>query len=182
MAAATEPLDLGAFGVAPLVDPGDAAEVAAAFGQATRQLDGVPLPGSGGTALRFAVLAAVAEESPALARLVEGHLDALAILAELGAGVPSRARIGVWAAEPRGMVVTATPGDDASRLHGAKPYASGANELTHALRDRSGRDERLLFLLGADDWTAEPGTCRRWAWPAATAPPSSSTRTSAVTP
>lgn len=51
-----------------------------------------PLPGSGATAERFAALRAVAEDDLCLARLVEGHVDALAILDELGGPDPVRGR------------------------------------------------------------------------------------------
>ncbi len=61
-----------------------------------------PLPGSGRTAERFAALRTVAEAGLSTARLVEGHVDATAILAELGAPPPGPGeRWGVWAAEPR---------------------------------------------------------------------------------
>ena len=49
----------------------------------------LPLPGGGRTGERWAVLAELAGEDLSLARLAEGHADALAILAELGAGAPA---------------------------------------------------------------------------------------------
>jgi len=159
--AATETLELGPLKAPALRDPGDPAEVAAAFVAAAPGLTSVPLPGSGRTAVRFAVLSALGEESPALARLLEGHLDALAILAELGASPPDGARLGVWAAEPAGATVTATPRRGGWQLHGAKPYASGARDLTHALVTARAGEERMLFLVGSDHWRSEPGT-----WPA----------------
>jgi alkylation response protein AidB-like acyl-CoA dehydrogenase len=155
---ATETLEFGALQAAALDDPGDPAEVAAAFAAAAPGLAHVPLPGSGRTAVRFAVLEAVGAESPALGRLVEGHLDALAILAELGAPPPDGARLGVWAAEPAGATVTATARRGGWQLHGAKPYASGAGDLTHALVTARAGDERMLFLVGRDHWRSEPGT------------------------
>jgi hypothetical protein len=45
----------------------------------------LPQPGAGRTRERWAALAELAEEDLSLARLAEGHTDALAILAELGA-------------------------------------------------------------------------------------------------
>ena len=62
------------------------AATAAAFAYAVRsgRLD-LPLPGSGWTRERWAALADLAEEDLSLARLAEGHADAVAILAELGA-------------------------------------------------------------------------------------------------
>src|SRR5690242_35966 len=77
-------------------------EVAADFAAAVAfgRLD-LPLPGSGRTWERWAVLADLAGEDLSVARLSEGHADALAILAELGAGAPpAGSRWGVWAAQP----------------------------------------------------------------------------------
>jgi hypothetical protein len=58
----------------------------------------LPLPGRGGTASRWAVLAAVSERNLTVARVLEAHSDALAILAESGAPVPD-GTWGVFAAE-----------------------------------------------------------------------------------
>lgn len=61
----------------------------------------VPLPGSGRTWERFQTLHGLGREDLALARLAEGHADAVAILAELGASAPAPGeRWGVWAAQP----------------------------------------------------------------------------------
>ena len=75
--------------------PGPAPRVAAAFARAVEsgRLN-LPLPGGGRTRERWAVLAQLAEEDLSLARLAEGHTDALAILAELGALPPRRPEAG----------------------------------------------------------------------------------------
>ena len=67
--------------------PGSA--VAAAFADAVEsgRLN-LPLPGGGRTRERWAGLADLAGEDLSLARLAEGHADALAILAELGEPAP----------------------------------------------------------------------------------------------
>ncbi len=87
------------------------AEVAAAFADAVEsgRLN-LPLPGGGRTRQRWAVLAQLAGEDLSLARLAEGHTDALAILAELGAPTapPAGSRWGVWAAQPPGPGLTAS--------------------------------------------------------------------------
>ena len=63
----------------------------------------LPKPGSGGTPARFAALADWATRDLSLARLVEGHVDALAILEEAGHEPDSGATYGVWAArQPAG--------------------------------------------------------------------------------
>ena len=51
----------------------------------------LPLPGSGGTLQRWRALVDLAADDLCVARLAEAHLDALAILAELG-GPPAAAR------------------------------------------------------------------------------------------
>ncbi|MFC7571895.1 hypothetical protein ACFQX8_05215 [Klenkia terrae] len=83
--------------------PGESiARTAAAL---TRLLDdgwSPPLPGAGRTAQRWAALRDLGERDLPLARLAEGHADAVAILAELGCPAPAAGeRLGVWAAEPR---------------------------------------------------------------------------------
>ena len=57
---------------------------------ADRGLDRLPLPGRGQTLLRWQALAAVAAHDLSLARLFEGHADALAILAELEPNAEAR--------------------------------------------------------------------------------------------
>jgi hypothetical protein len=111
------------------------AATAAAFAYAVRsgRLD-LPLPGSGWTRERWAALAALAEEDLSLARLAEGHSDADAILAELGASpLPVGTRWGVWAAQPPGPGLIATRIGHGWRLDGIKQYCSGARSCTDAL-------------------------------------------------
>ncbi|MCS0636889.1 acyl-CoA dehydrogenase [Streptomyces sp. LP05-1] len=114
-----------------------------------------PLPGSGRTPARFDALAGVAREDLCAARLVEGHLDAAAILAELG-GEPVRPGEywGVWAAEPPGSGLTATRTPDGWVLDGLKQYCSGAHTCTHALVTARAEDGRRLFAVR----TGIPGT------------------------
>ncbi len=67
----------------------DVARTTAAF---TRLVDdgwSLPLPGAGRTAERWAGLRAVGEQDLPLARLAEGHADAVAILAELDGPAPA---------------------------------------------------------------------------------------------
>jgi hypothetical protein len=54
----------------------------------------LPLPGAGATRERWAAFADLAGEDLSLARLCEGHADAVAILAELGGPSPGRAAAG----------------------------------------------------------------------------------------
>ena len=84
--------------------PGAAAAepVAAAFTTAVQagRLD-LPRPGGGRTRERWAALADLAGEDLCVARLAEGHADALAILAELGAAAPPAGTR--WGVGPRSL-------------------------------------------------------------------------------
>ncbi|POM25549.1 hypothetical protein BTM25_41970 [Actinomadura rubteroloni] len=109
-----------------------------------------PVPGSGGTFRRWTVLAALAEEDLSLARLCEGHFDALAILDELDGPRPRPGEIwGVWAAKPDALTL------DDGRVSGVKPYCSGAALCTNA-----------LVTVGADLYAVAPGTPVPGTWPA----------------
>jgi alkylation response protein AidB-like acyl-CoA dehydrogenase len=137
--------------------------VAAAFADAagSGRLD-LPLPGGGRTRERWAVLADLAGEDLSLARLAEGHTDALAILAELGAGTPpAGTRWGVWAAQPPGPGLTARRAGDGWRLDGTKQYCSGARSCTDALVTATAPEGGRLFAVSTRDLWPVPGT-----WPA----------------
>lgn len=144
------------------------AEVRAAIGgdcrpaDATRRLigaglDGLPAPGSGRTLERWRALAAVGATDLALAKLFEGHTDALAILAELAPDRPRQdgAMWSVWAAEGAGTAlrVVATPpadgpGGGVAVLAGVKPWCSGAQAVSHALVTAFTADQRRqLFAV-----------------------------------
>ncbi|MYS19342.1 hypothetical protein GA0115240_107138 [Streptomyces sp. DvalAA-14] len=119
-----------------------------------------PPPGAGRTAERFAALTAVAERDLSVARLVEGHVDALSILAELGGPQPVPGqRWGVWAAEPPGEGLTAEQTGQDWSLSGLKQYCSGAHSCTHALVTAATDRGRRLFAVatGAGDGADVPG-------------------------
>ena len=128
------------------------------------RLDWVPRPASGATWERWRTLAAIAADDLVTARLVEGHLDARAIIAELEPHRPlDEDRLGVWAAEaPRGGL-RATPDGDGWVLDGNRRWCSGAHEVTTALVTAHAPDGLRLFLLPCDDpgVAPVPGT-----WPA----------------
>ncbi|AXM94804.1 acyl-CoA dehydrogenase [Pseudomonas plecoglossicida] len=98
-------------------------------------LDLLPLPGQGHTLQRWQTLARIAGCDLALAKLYEGHTDALAILAECSAAHRVGDAIwGVWAAEPpdaRARIV-ARDGEQV-RLAGRKAWCSGALQIDRAL-------------------------------------------------
>ena len=122
----------------------------------------LPLPGSGRTRERWSALAALAEEDLSLARLGEGHADALAILAELdGPRPPAGSRWGVWAAQPPGPRLEASRNGRGWRLRGMKQYCSGARACTHVLVTAVAGEENRLFAVSTEGLAPVPGT-----WPA----------------
>jgi alkylation response protein AidB-like acyl-CoA dehydrogenase len=139
------------------------AAVAAAFADAVQSgWLNLPRPGGGRTRERWAVLAELAGADLSLARLAEGHTDALAILAELDAGPPpARSRWGVWAAQPPGPGLTASKTGRGWRLDGTKQYCSGARSCTDALVTATAPDGNRLFAVSTRDLSPVPGT-----WPA----------------
>ncbi len=81
-----------------------------------------------------------------MARLGEGHADALAILHEAMHQPPMESRLGVWAAGPLDGV-RATPVDGTWRLDGVRRWCSGAFVLSHALVTAAAPDGPRLFLV-----------------------------------
>ncbi len=98
-------------------------------------VDRLPLPGQGATLARWRALAAVGAHDLSLAKLFEGHTDALAILHEAGV-TPDAAgsRWGTWCAEPPdARVRIEEAGGGALVLNGRKAWCSGAQDVTHAV-------------------------------------------------
>ena len=125
----------------------------------------LPLPGSGQTAARWAMLAWLGRQDLCLARLAEGHADAVAILAEAGrAPVPS-ALYGVWASRSRGTGATVHSQDRKWHLGGTVGFCSGAGYLDRALVAAMAVDGKSSLLLEVDltDPRVEPD---RDSWPA----------------
>ncbi|HEY2305014.1 MAG TPA: acyl-CoA dehydrogenase family protein, partial [Streptosporangiaceae bacterium] len=122
----------------------------------------LPLPGSGRTRERWAAFADLAAEDLSLARLAEGHADAVAILAELDGPLPMPgSRWGVWAAHPPGPKLEAERHGAGWRLRGTKRYCSGARSCTHALVTAAAPDGMRLFAVPVEVLKPVPGT-----WPA----------------
>ena len=122
-----------------------------------------PLPARGETALRWSVLAAVANADLTAARVLEAHTDALAILAEAGLAIPAGSW-GVFAAESPTTRLEATHGEHGWTLTGSKPWCSLGASLDHALVTAHTPHERRLFAVNlhepsiradpASDWVA----------------------------
>lgn len=138
---------LGALAAMPLETTSDVV-------RATRQLADtglrdLPMPGTGATATRLRALSEIAAVDLSLVRLVEGHLDARAILAE-AARSPRDGLYGVWAAEPSDAQLRAIRTGPHWRLHGRKRYASGARGLARALITAHADDGARLFDVALD--------------------------------
>ena len=113
-------------------------------------LDRLPQPGAGETLERWQALASVAEHDLSLAKLYEGHTDALAILEELRDPVAHvhGNTLGVWAAEsPQGRVTLTLAGNDRVLLHGTKCWCSGAAHLSHGLLTAWRSDDKRPQLV-----------------------------------
>src|ERR1700759_4271698 len=113
----------------------------------------LPLPASGRTAERWQRLSSLAEEDIVAARIAEAHVDAVAILDELGGKPPGFGQLwGVWAAESSDAVVRATDANGAFTLEGTKVWCSGAGFCSHALVTARLEDgSRGLFAVAVVD-------------------------------
>jgi alkylation response protein AidB-like acyl-CoA dehydrogenase len=108
----------------------------------------LPTPGQGSTALLWEALATLGAVDLTVARVVEPHLDALAILGAAGPDQPQDGTWGVWAAEGPGVRLHADPTPDGWALTGRKPWCSLAADLSHALVTAWVDDERRqLFAV-----------------------------------
>lgn len=99
-------------------------------------LDQLPMPGRGATLQRWQALCAVAGHNLSLAKLYEGHTDALAVMAEVAPGIRpvAGATWGMWAAEtPYGRTVVEATAPGSVHLSGAKRWCSGAGHVSHGL-------------------------------------------------
>lgn len=120
----------------------------------------LPRPGSGRTGERFRELKDLARRDLCLARLAEGHVDALAILEELGGPTVYPGERWGWAAHPPGPALQAVSGGADWRVRGVKQYCSGARICTHALVTADTGQGRRLFAVHLADRgvAAVPGT------------------------
>lgn len=111
----------------------------------------LPTPGSGQTAELWLTLAEVGARDLTAARVLEPHLDALAITAQAGVET-APGRWGVFAAESHGSRLTAVPDADRWRLSGRKPWCSLAGRLDRALVTAwTGDTRRRLFAIDLRD-------------------------------
>lgn len=123
------------------------------------QVNALPLPGQGRTLERWRELAALGHEDLCLAKVLEAHHDAVAILHELGVAPSDGQLLAVWAAEGPACTLRA---DASGRLRGDKPWCSGSELVDAALvtvRDETGVQ---LYRVDASQWHALEGE----PWPA----------------
>ncbi|SAI70536.1 Uncharacterised protein [Bordetella ansorpii] len=125
----------------------------------------LPMPASGRTLERWAVLAAVGEHDLVLAKLLESHADALAILNELrGAACVSPGQTwAVWCAEPPDhRLEFRHGGHEGVALHGAKAWCSAAQWVTNAVVSGwNGHGEPCLAAVDMSQPTVR-ATARGW--------------------
>lgn len=99
----------------------------------------LPLPGSGSTRTLWEALADLGATDLTVARAIEPHLDAMAILDQASEtshpppSPPPGSAWGVFAAEGPGSPLQASVSSGGLRLQGRKPWCSLAGALTHAL-------------------------------------------------
>ena len=115
----------------------------------------LPTPGAGRTTHLWSALASVAAVDLTLARALEPHLDALAILDQAGEPAPS-GTWGVFAAEGPGEPLRARPSGSAYVLDGRKHWCSLAAVLDHALVSAWVGEERRLFAVDLTQPGARP--------------------------
>jgi alkylation response protein AidB-like acyl-CoA dehydrogenase len=114
----------------------------------------LPMPGGGGTVLRWGVLADVAQADLTAVRILEAHSDALAILEEAGDPAAGDLEVGgtwgVFAAEAPGVRLDARHRAGRWRLDGTKPWCSLGGRLDHALVTAHVDGGRRLFAVDLD--------------------------------
>jgi alkylation response protein AidB-like acyl-CoA dehydrogenase len=106
----------------------------------------VPLSGAGATPARLARLMEMGREDLSLAKLVEAHWDAVAILAEAGRESVAGALYAVWAAEIPGSCLTLSRDDGGLTLNGHKAFCSGAGLVDRALVTVTCPEQQLVDL------------------------------------
>lgn len=114
----------------------------------------LPFPGDGSTSALWSALATIGAVDLTVARAVEPHLDALAILKQAGVtdtsdiGVNEESTWGVFAAEAPDLSLAAAHVDGRWVLDGTKAWCSLAGSLTHALVTAfTGPSTRRLFAV-----------------------------------
>ena len=128
-----------------------------------------PLPGTGATVRLWELLATLGAADLTAARVIEPHLDALAIRAQAGMGGPggmdssgsvgsAGASWGVYAAEAPGLRLDARPEDGVWHLTGTKLWCSLAAHLDRAVvTAHTGPGTRRAFAVDLRHTGVRPG-------------------------
>lgn len=114
----------------------------------------IALPANGHTLQRWQVLAQVAACDLNLVKFFESHLDALAILAELGVDDIAEGLWAVWAAEGGDEPLRF----DGEKCTGQKPWCSGATFVDHGLvsfRDAQNNAQLLMLAMNQPQVTID---------------------------
>ena len=122
-----------------------------------------------GTGACFTALRRLGRVSLPVARLYEGHVNAVALVALYGSGdlrreafdaVRGGGCLGVWGADAAGDAVGLQVAGEALELVGAKDYASGLGVLSHAVVSARVAGGTQLLLAPVDD--ASRGQVENW--------------------
>jgi len=122
----------------------------------------LPQPGQGQTAQRFKRLFEIGKEDLSLAKIMEAHWDAIAILQEAGHPIVADTLYAVWASEAPKQVLKIVENQNGLRVSGSKAFCSGAG-LVHAalVTVREPKPQLVLldlqkyrekFLYSTDAW------------------------------
>ena len=104
----------------------------------------LPLPGSGATTARYRRLMQTGREDLSLAKVMEAHWDALAILAEAGRSPAQDELYAVWASEIPGKALSLEPNNGGFILSGTKMFCSGAGLADRALITIGDAEKRMV--------------------------------------
>lgn len=160
--------DISALAQAAFADDGSP-DVRGVLDRRRDWADEFPWPGEGDTLGLWARMAQVAALDVSVARAIEPHLDALAIMRQAGqdgqwsGAIPDDATWGVFAAEGASPRLTATKASDGWRLTGIKPWCSLAADLSHALITAwTGDDTRAIFAVDLRAPGVSTGDGSKW--------------------
>jgi alkylation response protein AidB-like acyl-CoA dehydrogenase len=106
----------------------------------------VPLPGRGQTSERHLRLMELGKRSLSLARLAEGHFDAVAVLAEAGRRAQPGKIYGVWATEAPGQNLSLARSSGKYLIDGARVFSVGAGLIDKALLTVLEPEHRLVEI------------------------------------
>lgn len=144
----------------PRPDPGQVEEfVRHGLNKATELTRDLPLPGHDSTRELWARMSDLGRQDLAFARIIEPHLDAVAIIDQAGRGdlLTDSDTWAVWAAEGPGTPLIATPADTGWTLTGTKPWCSLADFVSRAVVTAHVADEageptghRRAFVISTD--------------------------------